>query len=102
MSPQAYKTFASSPGILRGFCSECGGSLTWYDTKNADFEVLLGSVDDIRGAELEITEAVRFFQWGGVDGSFGVRTKSRTGRLDRVGSRNGCKVEEGDCSKLHH
>jgi hypothetical protein len=58
MSPQAYKTFESSPGILRGFCRECGGSLTWYNTKKADFEVLIGSMDDIRGAGLEITEAV--------------------------------------------
>jgi len=58
MSPPAYKTFESSPGIVRGFCSECGGTLTWYDPKNSDFEILLGSIDDIRGAGLEITEAV--------------------------------------------
>ena len=58
MSPPAYKTFESSPGILRGFCGECGGSLMWYDTNNADFEILIGSMDDIRGAGVEITEAV--------------------------------------------
>ena len=58
MSPSAYKTFESSPGIIRGFFKECGGSLTWYDTKRSDIEVLVGSVDDIKGAKFEITNTV--------------------------------------------
>ena len=42
------------------------------------------------------------FSMGGVDRSSGARTKSRAGRLGPVGSRNGCKVEDGGCNKLHH
>jgi hypothetical protein len=60
MSPDAYKTFESSPGVLRGFCKECGSSLSWYDTKQTHFEVLIGSVDDIRAADLKITKAVLY------------------------------------------
>ena len=62
MSPSAYKTFESSPGIVRGFCKECGGSLTWYDTKRSDIEVLLGSVDDIKGAKFKITNTHTVYQ----------------------------------------
>jgi hypothetical protein len=58
MSPHAYKTFESSKGILRGFCTECGGTLTWYDTKEPSIEVLVGTIDDIRGANLNISKAV--------------------------------------------
>jgi len=58
MSPSAFKTFESSPGIIRGFCRECGGTLTWYDTKQSDIEVSVGTVDDIKGADFKITNSV--------------------------------------------
>jgi hypothetical protein len=59
MSPEAYKTWNSSPGILRGFCRECGSPLTWQDTKRSEVEVLIGTIDDIPAANLKITHAVR-------------------------------------------
>ena len=59
MSPHAYKTFESSKGLLRGFCRECGGTLTWYDTKRPDIEILVGTFDDIPGANVKISKAVR-------------------------------------------
>jgi hypothetical protein len=84
MSPSAYKTFESSPGIIRGFCKECGGSLTWYDTKRSDIEVLVGSVDDIKGAGFEITNTVYrvvLRHWS--DGRVFKRMRFRGGKLDR-------------------
>jgi hypothetical protein len=59
MSPEAYKTFSSSPGILRGFCRECGSPMTWQNTKRPEMEVLMGTIDDIPAAGLKITHAVR-------------------------------------------
>lgn len=38
-------TFASSPGITRGFCSTCGTSLT-YDDGETTIDVTLASFDD--------------------------------------------------------
>ena len=58
MSPEAYKTFSSSPGVIRGFCKDCGSTLTWHDTTKPDIDVTIGTIDDIRAADLKITEAV--------------------------------------------
>lgn len=90
MSPSAYKTFESSLGIISGFCKECGGSLTWYDTKRSDIEVLVGTVDDIKGAEFEITNTVYQAVFREVSNDRVLRkTRFRGGRLDRGISKNG-------------
>jgi hypothetical protein len=81
MSPEVYKTFSATEGILRGFCSECGGTLIWYDTNTPYIEVLVGSIDDIRAANLEITEAVALNE--NTNSSTGVKTKLRDGKSIR-------------------
>src|SRR5579859_2918872 len=90
MSPSAYKTFESSPGIIRGFCKECGGSLTWYDTKRSDIEILVGTVDDIKGAGFEITNMVYQVIIYGLSNYNRVlrKMRSRDGKSDRGISRN--------------
>ena len=38
-------TYASSPGVARGFCRDCGSTLTWQ-MGSADIDVTLASLDD--------------------------------------------------------
>ena len=76
-SSPAYKTFESSPEVLRGFCRECGSSLIWYDTRRPEIEVLLGTVDDIRAANLPISYAVWPPGHSTHYGSVAARTRSR-------------------------
>ncbi len=39
------KWYESSPGIKRGFCSECGGNLFWDNGGNEDISVMAGTLD---------------------------------------------------------
>ena len=80
MSPPAYKTFEATPGTLRGFCKECGSWLIWYDTKEEDIEISLGTIDDIPAADLKITKAVLFLS-DHTNYSFGVETRFKVGKL---------------------
>jgi hypothetical protein len=55
--------------------------MIWYDTKTPYIEVLVGSIDDIRAANLEITEAVALNE--NTNSSTGVKTKLRDGKSIR-------------------
>lgn len=37
--------YASSPGIQRGFCHQCGGNLFWDNQQNAQVSVMAGTLD---------------------------------------------------------
>jgi hypothetical protein len=39
------KWYESSPGIKRGFCSECGGNLFWDNGGNEEIGVMAGTLD---------------------------------------------------------
>jgi len=58
ISPSTYKTFQATPGILRGSCGECGSTLVLYDRSREEIDILIGSMDDLPGAGLEINEAI--------------------------------------------
>jgi hypothetical protein len=38
--------YLSSPGVRRGFCSQCGGSLCTAEEDSDQISVLIGSLDD--------------------------------------------------------
>ena len=43
----ALTTYASSPGVERGFCARCGGSLTYRRANRPGlFDITLGSLDE--------------------------------------------------------
>lgn len=37
--------YESSPGIYRGFCSRCGSSLFWQDSRRDEIDILAGTLD---------------------------------------------------------
>ena len=43
----AFKEYRSSPECLRGFCSNCGSTMTWRNTEvsEIDMDVLIGTLD---------------------------------------------------------
>jgi hypothetical protein len=45
-------SFASSPGVERGFCARCGTSLTFRREDDASIDVTVASLDDPEGAPL--------------------------------------------------
>jgi len=44
LSKETYSEYSASPGRYRGFCSRCGGQLTWRSTKS--FDLAVGSFDE--------------------------------------------------------
>jgi len=58
---QGFKEFRSSPPCLRGFCSNCGSSLTWRNVdKEEEIDVFLGTLDEIE-PELAIPKDAQYF-----------------------------------------
>ncbi|KAI9796890.1 MAG: hypothetical protein M1833_005939 [Piccolia ochrophora] len=46
-APNPFREFNSSPGCYRGFCSNCGSSLTWRSEAEKDtIELCTGSIDE--------------------------------------------------------
>ena len=58
ISPEEYKSFESTPMIIRGFCRECSCSLVCFNIRNNDVEILAWIVEDIKASYLKISEAV--------------------------------------------
>ena len=53
--PTAFKTYQSSSDVYRGFCGECGSSITWWSQSIPnDIDVMLGTIDDLKEAQLRI------------------------------------------------
>jgi hypothetical protein len=53
--PTAFKTYESSPGVKRGFCSNCGSSMMWYsETLPDQVDICLGTVKQLEDAGLVI------------------------------------------------
>ena len=48
LSTAPFKEFSSSPQGRRGFCTECGSSLTWRTEDNpGEVEILVGTIDEV-------------------------------------------------------
>lgn len=48
----ALATYASSPGVSRGFCDRCGTSLTWSRDRETGIDVTVASLDDPEAVSL--------------------------------------------------
>ncbi|OJJ51754.1 hypothetical protein ASPZODRAFT_462982 [Penicilliopsis zonata CBS 506.65] len=70
----AYKEFPSSPGCLRGFCSDCGSSLVWKTEKTPDeLALFIGTLDEKwligekgAGTEKPMEHGIRVHSRGGL------------------------------------
>ena len=61
---QALKSYASSPGITRSFCPECGTPLTYRDEALNEVDVTLCSLDDPEQLPLgDHTQAAGRLSW---------------------------------------
>jgi hypothetical protein len=78
MCPETYSTYSASKGVIRGFCKNCGSTLIWYDTNTPELEIMVGTIDDIQAANLEIKDAV--FPILSTHSSIGVRMRSKDGK----------------------
>ncbi|MFT5259030.1 MAG: hypothetical protein ACI9J2_002292 [Saprospiraceae bacterium] len=43
------KWFTSSPGIRRGFCTQCGGNLFWDNAQGEEISIMAGTLDQPTG-----------------------------------------------------
>lgn len=47
--PPAYKEYKSSPGVKRGFCSQCGATISWINEEHTIkglVEITVGTLDE--------------------------------------------------------
>jgi len=46
LSKETYSEYSASPGIYRGFCTKCGGTLSWGRPESPEIHIAVGSFDE--------------------------------------------------------
>ncbi|MCJ1345123.1 hypothetical protein MMC31_003328, partial [Peltigera leucophlebia] len=105
LPPPPFKEYSSSATCYRGFCSNCGGSLTWRtDDRPDEVEIFTGSVDEecLIGARTKSVASSMIAQRGGWEGCLSAeRAEELNGGSGKVGNGGGANGRELAVPKKH-